>query len=46
MTNYPYQDATLPVQQRVDDLLARMSLEEKVSVLHPHSNPRSGRCST
>jgi beta-glucosidase len=26
----PYKDATLPVQQRVDDLLGRMTLEEKI----------------
>ena len=27
---YPYQDATMPVEDRVTDLLSRMSLEEKV----------------
>lgn len=27
---FPYQDATLPVEERVADLLSRMSLEEKV----------------
>ncbi|PAM91677.1 glycoside hydrolase family 3 [Flavobacterium sp. IR1] len=27
---YPYQDAKLPVEERVTDLLSRMSLEEKV----------------
>ena len=27
---YPYQDATLPVEERLTDLLSRMSLEEKV----------------
>jgi beta-glucosidase len=27
---YPYQDAKLPVEERVSDLLSRMSLEEKV----------------
>jgi beta-glucosidase len=27
---FPYQNASLPVQQRVDDLLKRMTLEEKV----------------
>lgn len=26
----PYRDASLPVEQRIDDLLARMTLEEKV----------------
>jgi beta-glucosidase len=30
----PYKDATLPVQQRVDDLLARMTLEEKIMQMH------------
>src|SRR6201999_4460169 len=27
---FPYLDASLPIDQRVDDLLSRMSLEEKV----------------
>ena len=27
----PYQDASLPVKKRVDDLVSRMTLEEKVS---------------
>ncbi|HZG56456.1 glycoside hydrolase family 3 N-terminal domain-containing protein [Paenibacillus sp.] len=27
---FPYQDATLPVEQRVADLLSRMTLEEKI----------------
>src|SRR5271169_1806239 len=27
----PYMDASLPVEKRVDDLVARMTLEEKVS---------------
>src|SRR3954447_20153308 len=27
---YPYEDPSLPVSQRVDDLLSRMTLEEKV----------------
>ncbi len=26
---YPYQDASLPIEQRVEDLLSRMTLEEK-----------------
>jgi len=30
----PYKDAALPVQQRVDDLLARMTLEEKIMQMH------------
>ena len=27
----PYQDASLPLDERVDDLLARMSLDEKLA---------------
>lgn len=30
---YPYLDASLPVEQRVDDLLSRMSVEEKAGQL-------------
>ncbi len=30
---YPYKDATLPVEQRVEDLLSRMTLEEKAGQL-------------
>lgn len=30
---YPYRDATLPVDQRVEDLLSRMNVEEKVGQL-------------
>ena len=32
----PYEDSRLPVEQRIDDLLARMTLEEKTGLLfHP-----------
>ena len=30
---YPYQDASRPIEQRVDDLLSRMTIEEKVGQL-------------
>ncbi|TAJ11082.1 glucan 1,4-alpha-glucosidase [Marinilabiliaceae bacterium JC017] len=30
-TQFPFQDACLPLEQRVDDLISRMTLDEKVS---------------
>ena len=30
---FPYQDASLPIDQRVDDLIGRMTLEEKIGQL-------------
>lgn len=30
---FPYQDATLPISQRVDDLLARMTLDDKAGLM-------------
>lgn len=30
---YPYQDATLAIEQRVEDLLSRMALEDKAGLL-------------
>ena len=30
---FPYQDASLPAEQRADDLLGRLSLEQKVSLM-------------
>lgn len=32
-----YQDAALPIEQRVDDLVGRMTLEEKISQMQNHS---------
>ena len=41
---FPYQDPTLPAEQRADDLLGRLSLEEKVSLMMDSSPaiPRLG----
>lgn len=30
---FPYQDSKLPIERRVEDLLSRMSLEEKIDLL-------------
>jgi beta-glucosidase len=39
-TMEPYEDPTRPVEERVDDLLSRMTLEEKVGMLfHPQITP-------
>ena len=35
---FPFQDTSLPVEQRVDDLIGRLSLEEKLGFLE-HQNP-------
>ena len=36
---YPYQDKSLQIQDRIEDLLGRMTLEEKLSQMkHIHSN--------
>ena len=35
----PYKNASLPIEQRVEDLLSRMTLEEKVAQMrHIHSH--------
>lgn len=36
-----YQDATRPVQERIEDALSRMTLEEKVRMLHANGGYRS-----
>lgn len=33
MTQYPFRDATLPTDERLDDLISRMTLDEKVGCL-------------
>jgi beta-glucosidase len=41
---YPFRDPALPVAQRVDDLLGRLTLDEKISLLHQYQPaiPRLG----
>ncbi|MGB9596874.1 MAG: glycosyl hydrolase, partial [Candidatus Poribacteria bacterium] len=41
---FPFQDPSLPIEQRVDDLVSRLTLEEKVSqMVHSASAiPRLG----
>src|SRR5947208_5485099 len=41
---YPFRDPHLPLQARVDDLLGRLTLDEKVSLLHQYEPaiPRLG----
>ncbi len=38
----PYQDPTLPLESRVSDLLARLTLEEKVALCHGRSDMEAG----
>ncbi len=43
-TPYPFRDPTLSVSKRVDDLLGRLTLDEKISLLHQYEPaiPRLG----
>ncbi len=42
-TDYPFRDARLPSEQRITDLLARLTLEEKVLLMADHPRiPRLG----
>lgn len=35
----PFRDPTLPLAQRIDDLLGRLTLDEKISLLHQYQPP-------
>ena len=37
--NAPYMNPALPLEQRVDDLIGRMTLEEKVAQMRDHATP-------
>ena len=34
---YPFQDETLTIEQRIDDLIGRMTTEEKIAIIHAQS---------
>ncbi len=40
----PYLDESLPVEERIDDALSRMTLEEKVAMLHAQSKFSASGC--
>ncbi len=44
MNGYPFRDSSLPFEERVKDLLSRLSIEEKANMLSSHMNavPRLG----
>ncbi|OLF17173.1 beta-glucosidase [Actinophytocola xanthii] len=38
-TDYPFRDPDLPLERRIDDLLGRLTLDEKISLLHQYQPP-------
>lgn len=38
----PYQDRDLPVEARIDDLISRLTLDEKIALVHGNGKFRSG----
>src|SRR5206468_5427086 len=40
-SSYPFRDPSLPMSARIDDLLGRLTLDEKISLLHQYQQPIS-----
>jgi beta-glucosidase len=43
-TSYPFRDTSLPMSARIDDLLGRLTLDEKISLLHQYEQPIPRLC--
>jgi beta-glucosidase len=43
--SFQFMNTALPINQRVDDLIGRMTLEEKVSQMRDHPRDRAPGCS-
>jgi beta-glucosidase len=41
---YPFRDASLPMSARIDDLIGRLTLDEKISLLHQYEQPIPRLC--
>ena len=41
---YPFRDPSLPLAARIDDLLGRLTLDEKISLLHQYEQPIPRLC--
>src|SRR3954452_1753334 len=41
---YPFRDPSLPMSARIDDLLGRLTLDEKISLLHQYEQPIPRLC--
>src|SRR3954452_13519466 len=42
--DYPFRDPSLPMADRIDDLLGRLTVEEKISLLHQYEQPIPRLC--
>jgi beta-glucosidase len=43
-SSYPFRDPSLPMSARIDDLLGRLTLDEKISLLHQYQQPIPRLC--